>query len=290
MRWWIRNCVPWRATCRHGETRCQRRKMVPVQGIGAVRRWTREHEMRAQRFPLPGAIDVGGARRRAAGRQESHDARTDHGRGDDLVARPRRGFWMGRRILAQAGAISAVATQIMRGDLSQRLPMRDTDDEINTLAARSTPCSTRSSNTLGMRTVLDSAAHDLRTPLNRLQATAEGVSRLSPLGRAARSRAVTTEVDHMRSTLDACCELRPCRNRHGGAGTDLSELVARGRTLCPGQRRRGIGPKARRRRGAGAGEPAVVGAGAGDCFGAPLNSRRRRPHPGGAARIRQRTK
>ncbi len=46
------------------------------------------------------------------------------------------GFWMGRRILAQAGAISAVATQIMRGDLSQRLPVRDADDEINTLGAR----------------------------------------------------------------------------------------------------------------------------------------------------------
>jgi len=38
------------------------------------------------------------------------------------------------RILAQAGAISAVATQIMRGDLSQRLPVRKADDEINTLA------------------------------------------------------------------------------------------------------------------------------------------------------------
>ena len=35
---------------------------------------------------------------------------------------------MRRRILAQAGAISAVATQIMRGDLSQRLPVREADD------------------------------------------------------------------------------------------------------------------------------------------------------------------
>src|SRR6202158_6075824 len=44
------------------------------------------------------------------------------------------GFWMGRRILAQAGAISAVATQIMRGDLSQPLPGDNAEHKINTPA------------------------------------------------------------------------------------------------------------------------------------------------------------
>src|SRR5271157_463063 len=116
------------------------------------------------------------------------------------------GFWMGRRILAQAGAISAVATQIMRGDLSQRLPVRDADDEINTLAREiNTMLDKIEQLTLGMRTVLDSAAHDLRTPLNRLQATAEGAMGGLAAGSPERRvlERVTTEVDRMRSTLDA---------------------------------------------------------------------------------------
>jgi len=125
---------PSRAMCRLGEARSRQGKMVPVQGVRALRRETREHEMRAQRFPLPAAKNVGGTRRAgAAGRQEPHDARSDRRGGDDLAAGLERGFWMGRRILGQAGAISAVATQIMRGDLSQRCRSR-ADDEINTLA------------------------------------------------------------------------------------------------------------------------------------------------------------
>jgi signal transduction histidine kinase len=140
------------------------------------------------------------------------------------------GIWLGRRILAQAGAISAVATQIMRGDLSQRLPVRDADDEINTLAREINSMLDKIEQlTLGMRTVLDSAAHDLRTPLNRLQASAEGaMSQLesgSP-GRRALEQ-VTSEVDHMRSTLDAL--LRIALAETGTVArepVDLSELVA----------------------------------------------------------------
>src|SRR5258708_12291467 len=90
------------------------------------------------------------------------------------------GFWMGRRILAQAGAISAVATQIMRGDLSQRLPVRDADDEINTLAREiNSMLDNIEQLTLGMRTVLDSPAHTLRTPLNHLPASPHGA--MTPL-------------------------------------------------------------------------------------------------------------
>ena len=185
---------------------------------------TREHEMRAQRFPLPGGY------RMLVGHdvQERQDVKNLMMRGLiaavvlTLLLGLGGGFWMGRRILAQAGAISAVATQIMRGDLSQRLPVREADDEINTLAREINGMLDKIEQlTLGMRTVLDSAAHDLRTPLNRLQATAEGaMSQRRVLER------VSTEVDHMRSTLDAL--LRIALAETGTVArepVDLSELV-----------------------------------------------------------------
>jgi signal transduction histidine kinase len=193
---------------------------------------TREHEMRAQRFPLPGGYKM------LVGHdvQERQDVKNLMMRGlivavvMTLLLGLGGGFWMGRRILAQAGAISAVATQIMRGDLSQRLPVRDADDEINTLAREINSMLDKIEQlTLGMRTVLDSAAHDLRTPLNRLQSTAEGaMTQLKP-GSAERRvlERVTTEVDQMRTTLDAL--LRIALAETGTVArepVDLSELVA----------------------------------------------------------------
>jgi signal transduction histidine kinase len=79
-----------------------------------------------------------------------------------------------------------------------------------------------------MRTVLDSAAHDLRTPLNRLQSTAEAaMSELEPTSSERRVlERVTTEVDRMRSTLDAL--LRIALAETGTVArepVDLSELV-----------------------------------------------------------------
>jgi signal transduction histidine kinase len=192
---------------------------------------TREHEMRARYFALPGGYQM------LVGHdvQERQDVKSLMMRGLiaavvlTLLLGLGGGFWMGRRILAQAGAISAVATQIMRGDLSQRLPVRDADDEINTLAREiNTMLDKIEQLTLGMRTVLDSAAHDLRTPLNRLQASAEGAMNTLTPGSAERRvlERVTTEVDHMRSTLDAL--LRIALAETGTVAreqVDLSELV-----------------------------------------------------------------
>src|SRR6202046_3491748 len=193
---------------------------------------TREHEMRARYFALPGGYQM------LVGHdvQERQDVKSLMMRGLiaavvlTLLLGLGGGFWMGRRILAQAGAISAVAIQIMRGDLSQRRPVRDADDEINTLAREINSMLDKIEQlTFGMRTVLDSAAHDLRTPLNRLQASAEGaMSQLKP-GSVERRvlEQVSGEVDHMRSTLDAL--LRIALAETGTVArepVDLSELVA----------------------------------------------------------------
>jgi len=169
---------------------------------------TREHEMRARYFALPGGYQM------LVGHdvQERQDVKSLMMRGLiaavilTLLLGLGGGFWMGRRILAQAGAISAVATQMMSGDLSQRLPVRKADDEINTLAREINSMLDKIEQlTLGMRTVLDSAAHDLRTPLNRLQASAESAMTSLLPGSPERRvlERVNTEVDRMRSTLDA---------------------------------------------------------------------------------------
>jgi signal transduction histidine kinase len=169
---------------------------------------TRDHEMRARRFVLPGGY------RMLVGHdvQERHDVKRLMMQGLivavalTLLLGLGGGYWMGRKILAQASAVSAVAQQIMRGDLSQRLPVSTSDDEINSLARDINSMLDKIEQlTLGMRTVLDSAAHDLRTPLNRLQARAEAgmlvVAPASPSHQVLEQ--VTSEVDRMRGTLDA---------------------------------------------------------------------------------------
>jgi len=193
---------------------------------------TRVHEMRARRFPLPDGY------RMLVGHdiQERQDVKHLMMRVliaavvSTLLLGLGGGIWMGRRILAQAGAISAVATQIMRGDLSQRLPVRNADDEINTLAREINGMLDKIEQlTLGMRTVLDSAAHDLRTPLNRLQSAAEGaMSQLAPASAERRVlERVSTEVDHMRGTLDALLRIALAETGTvARESVDLSELVA----------------------------------------------------------------
>jgi len=192
---------------------------------------TRDHEMRARRFVLPGGY------RMLVGHdvQERHNVKHLMFQGLivavvlTLLLGLGGGLWMGRRILAQAGAVSAVAQQIMRGDLSQRLPVRNTDDEFDALAREINGMLEKIEQlTLGMRTVLDSAAHDLRTPLNRLQSRAESGMAALPVSSPAHHvlEQVSVEVDRMRGTLDALLRIALAETGTvARESVDLSELV-----------------------------------------------------------------
>ncbi len=84
------------------------------------------------------------------------------------------GLVMSLRILRRVDAMNASARTIMDGDLSRRLPLAGTGDELDRLAANLNAMIARIAGLMvGLREVSDNIAHDLRTPLTRLRNGAE---------------------------------------------------------------------------------------------------------------------
>lgn len=84
------------------------------------------------------------------------------------------GLLSGRRVLRRTGEIADTAARIMMGDLTERIPVRGTNDEIDRLADQLNLMFERIELLLeGMRAVSDNIAHELRTPLTRLRAGIE---------------------------------------------------------------------------------------------------------------------
>ena len=113
------------------------------------------------------------------------------------------GWWLGRRILAAAYAISASAGRIAGGNLGERLPLSGSGDEIDALIMRFNELLGRVETlTTTMRAVLDSTAHDLRGHLNRIRGAAQEARRgaVSP-AQATAADAVLTEIDRLGATL-----------------------------------------------------------------------------------------
>jgi len=88
------------------------------------------------------------------------------------------GAVMGTGTLRRVDAINRVAGEIVRGDLSRRMPVRGTDNEFDILAQHLNHMLERMQALMeGMRQVTNDIAHDLRTPLGRLRQRLEGVRR-----------------------------------------------------------------------------------------------------------------
>jgi signal transduction histidine kinase len=84
------------------------------------------------------------------------------------------GIFVARRVLRRIDAITGTTQRIMAGDLSGRLPVGRSGDELDRLAGNLNAMLERiEALMIGLKEVSDNIAHDLKTPLTRLRNRAE---------------------------------------------------------------------------------------------------------------------
>jgi signal transduction histidine kinase len=137
------------------------------------------------------------------------------------------GFFVSRRVLSRIDAMTGTAQTIMAGDLSGRLPVAGTGDELDRLADNVNAMLERIEALMrGLKEVSDNIAHDLKTPLTRLRNRCEQALR-SATGEASYRAALDStiaESDDLIRTFDAL--LMIARAESGQARDNMTEFDA----------------------------------------------------------------
>ncbi|MFT4727492.1 MAG: signal transduction histidine kinase [Granulosicoccus sp.] len=80
------------------------------------------------------------------------------------------GLWIGTSVLRRIDSVSRTASEIMSGDLSQRLSVTARDDEFDEISTKLNQMLNRIEDLMNsMQQVTNNVAHDLRSPLTRLR-------------------------------------------------------------------------------------------------------------------------
>lgn len=139
------------------------------------------------------------------------------------------GLFISRRMLRRVDAVRAAGQRIVRGDLARRLPVTGAGDEFDRLAATVNEMLDEIETLMtGLRTVTDSVAHDLRSPLTRLKSRMELALREGRGHRAALERAIA-ETDGILRTFAVLMEIARAESGAGRvalAPLDLGAVVA----------------------------------------------------------------
>ena len=112
------------------------------------------------------------------------------------------GALMSRNMLRRLDSINRTSGEIIAGDFTRRVPVSGSGDEFDALALNLNRMLDRIERLMkGLREVMDSVAHDLRTPLNRLRNRLEEVQ--GRLGSAGGIEAAIAETDQLIATFNA---------------------------------------------------------------------------------------
>jgi signal transduction histidine kinase len=140
------------------------------------------------------------------------------------------GLLMSRNFLHRIDTITAASRSIMAGDLSRRVPVSGSGDELDRLAVSLNEMLDQIQRLMtGMREVSTNIAHDLRTPLTRLRARVESALRSArePKERRVLKRTIE-EADHLLATFNALLSIAKTeagQAREGLKATDLEALL-----------------------------------------------------------------
>jgi signal transduction histidine kinase len=134
------------------------------------------------------------------------------------------GAWMNRHVLRRVDAISAAGLAIVEGNFGQRLPRSGSGDEFDTLAANLNEMLDRVEQLTGaLRFVIDSTAHDLRAPLNRMRARIESGLRGAEAGAGRQAlEDALKDAEALESTLASL--LRIAQAQGGAASAEIAPL------------------------------------------------------------------
>jgi heavy metal sensor kinase len=121
------------------------------------------------------------------------------------------GAWLARRTLAPIRQlINTVENVITTGRMSERMPLRQTNDEIARLARLFNDMLEKNETLIRrMREALDNVAHDLRTPLTRLRGVAELALQGEPDAKTCRDALLDTmeESDRVLTMLNTLMDI-----------------------------------------------------------------------------------
>jgi signal transduction histidine kinase len=139
------------------------------------------------------------------------------------------GIFVARRVLQRIDAMTGTTRRIMAGDLSGRLPVGRSGDELDRLAENLNAMLERiEALMMGLKEVSDNIAHDLKTPLTRLRNRAEAT--LSGKHNSADYRqaleATIAESDHLIKTFNAILMISRLEAGYSSEITSRVDLVA----------------------------------------------------------------
>jgi signal transduction histidine kinase len=141
-------------------------------------------------------------------------------------------LFVARRVLRRIDAMNVSARALMAGDMTERLPVSGSGDELDRLAVGLNQMLARIGELVaGLREVSDNIAHDLRTPLTRLRNHAEQALRGDSDPSAYRTALLRTieESDGLIRVFDALLMIARAEagaDRSGLARLDLGDAVA----------------------------------------------------------------
>ncbi len=136
------------------------------------------------------------------------------------------GLLMSRNFLRRIDGITGTTRTIMAGDLTQRMPVTGSGDELDRLATSLNDMLSQIERLMtGMKEVSSNVAHDLKTPLTRMRARVESALRADdPKEQRSALEKTIEESDHLLQTFNALLSI--ARAEAGNAREGLEPVDA----------------------------------------------------------------